>query len=432
MTLRLSAALLLDKVQQGGSLNTLFESAQNEVDESDRAFFRELVYGSLRLWPMYKGITRQLLEKPLKSKDSALEALLILALYELDECSTPSYASVSAAVEVCSSLKRAWAAKLINACLRRYQREKTDLLEQLGESEKAALPGWLYKVLKKHYPDHLDGLAEAGRHKPPLTLRVNRQKSSRNDYLKQLSSEGIAAIPAGAYGLTLTSAIPVSQIPGFAEGVVSVQDESAQLAGAFIADASEETGSAPLGIRVLDVCSAPGSKACHLAELGAEVTAMDVSALRLARVDENAERLGLTIKTLLGDGRELGELTAENAFDLVLLDVPCSATGVMRRNPDVKVIRLKADITQFAELQQALLASAWRKVRPRGRLLYITCSLLPTENEDIVSNFLAVTADAKTTPLSESFGIEKKVGRQALPSISGGDGLYYCMLEKIA
>jgi len=413
MTLRLSATLLLDKVQQGGSLNALFESAQNEVDESDRAFFRELVYGSLRLWPMYKGVTRQLLEKPLKPKDSALEALLILALYELDECSTPSYASVSAAVEVCSSLKRAWAAKLINACLRRYQREKTVLLEQLGESERAALPGWLYKVLKKQYPNHLQGVAEAGRHKPPLTLRVNGQKSSRDDYLKALSSEGIEAIPVGAYGLTLPSAVPVSQIPGFSEGVASVQDESAQLAGALIASPSAGAG-APLGIRVLDVCSAPGSKACHLAEL------------------ENAERLGLSIKTLVGDGRELGELAAENAFDLVLLDVPCSATGVMRRNPDVKVIRLKSDINQFAELQQALLESAWKRVRPSGQLLYITCSLLPAENEDIVSNFLAVTADAKTIPLSESFGIAKSVGRQALPSASGGDGLYYCMLEKIA
>lgn len=431
MTLRLSATLLLDKVHQGGSLNALFESAQNEVDESDRAFFRELVYGSLRLWPMYKGVTRQLLEKPLKPKDSALEALLIVALYELDECSTPSYASVSAAVEVCSSLKRAWAAKLINACLRRYQREKTVLLEQLGESEQAALPGWLYKVLKKQYPDHLQGVAEAGRQKPPLTLRVNGQKSSRDDYLKALSSAGIEAIPVGAYGLTLPSAVPVSQIPGFSEGVASVQDESAQLAGALIASASAGAG-APLGIRVLDVCSAPGSKACHLAELGAEVTAMDVSASRLARVEENAERLGLSIKTLVGDGRELGELTAENAFDLVLLDVPCSATGVMRRNPDVKVIRLKSDINQFAELQQALLKSAWKRVRPNGQLLYITCSLLPAENEDIVSNFLAVTADAKTIPLSESFGIAKSVGRQALPSASGGDGLYYCMLEKIA
>jgi 16S rRNA (cytosine967-C5)-methyltransferase len=431
MTLRLSATLLLDKVQQGGSLNALFENAQSEVDESDRAFFRELVYGSLRLWPMYKGVTRQLLEKPLKARDSALEALLILALYELDECSTPPYASVSAAVEVCASLKRAWAAKLINACLRRYQREKTVLLEQLGESEQAALPGWLYKVLKKHYPDDLNGLAKAGRHKPPLTLRVNSQKSSRNDYMEQLSSAGIEAIPVGAYGLTLSSAVPVSQIPGFSQGVVSVQDESAQLAGALIAGASEGAG-AHLGIRVLDVCSAPGSKACHLAELGAEVTAMDVSASRLARVEENTERLGLTIKTLVGDGRELGEIAEENAFDLVLLDVPCSATGVMRRNPDVKVIRLKSDINQFAELQQGLLESAWRQVRPRGRLLYITCSLLPAENEDIVSNFLAVTADAKITPLSASFGIEKKVGRQTLPSVSGGDGLYYCMLEKIA
>ena len=431
MSLRLSATLLLDKVQQGGSLNALFDQTQNEVDESERAFFRELVYGSLRLWPLYKGITRQLLEKPLKPKDSALEALLVMALYELDECSTPSYASVSAAVEVCSSLKRAWAAKLINACLRRYQREKATLFQQLGESEQAALPGWLYKVLKKQYPDHLHGVAEAGRHKPPLTLRVNSQKSSRDDYRQQLSTAGMEAKPAGTYGLTLQSAVPVSLIPMFAEGVVSVQDESAQLAGALVAGASGEAG-VPLGIRVLDVCSAPGSKACHLAELGAQVTAMDVSASRLARVEDNANRLHLPIKTLVGDGRELGKITDEDHFDLVLLDVPCSATGVLRRNPDVKVIRLKSDIAKFAELQQALLESAWQKVRPRGKLLYITCSLLPTENEDIVSSFIANRADAKAIPLTESFGIEKKVGRQVLPSITGGDGLYYCMLEKAA
>ena len=285
--------------------------------------------------------------------------------------------------------------------------------------------------MKKQYPDHLDSLAAAGRHKPPLTLRVNSQKSSRYDYLKALSSAGIEAIPVGAYGLTLPWAVPVSQIPGFSEGVASVQDESAQLAGTLIAGTSAGAG-APLGIRVLDVCSAPGSKACHLAELGAEVTAMDVSASRLARVEENAERLGLTIKTLVGDGREPADIAEENVFDLVLLDVPCSATGVMRRNPDVKVIRVKSDINQFAELQQTLLESAWRKVRPNGRLLYITCSVLPAENEDIVGNFLAVTAGAKVIPLSESFGIAKKVGRQALPSASGGDGLYYCMLEKIA
>lgn len=429
MSLRLSATLLLDQVQQGGSLNALFDQAQNKVDESERAFFRELVYGSLRLWPLYKGITRQLLKKPLKPKDSALEALLIMALYELDECSTPSYASVSAAVEVCSSLRRAWAANLINACLRRYQRERATLFQQLGESEQAALPGWLFKVLKKHYPDHLEDLAEAGRHKPPLTLRVNSQKSSRDDYLEGLLSAGIEVLPVGAYGLTLGSAVPVSHIPMFAEGVVSVQDESAQLAGALVAGASGETG-APLGIRVLDVCSAPGSKACHLAELGAHVTAMDVSASRLARVEDNANRLDLSIKTLVGDGRELGKVTTEDCFDLVLLDVPCSATGVLRRNPDVKVIRLKSDIAKFAELQQALLESAWQKVRPHGKLLYITCSLLPAENEDIVSSFTANRTDAKAIPLSESFGIEKKVGRQALPSVTGGDGLYYCMLEK--
>lgn len=422
MSLRLSATLLLDAVQRGGSLNALFESAQSEVNESDRAFFKELVYGSLRLWPMYKGITRQLLAKPLKSKDSSLEALIILALYELDECSTPSYASVSAAVEVCSELKRAWGGKLVNACLRRYQRDRELLLEELGESERAALPGWLFKLLKKHYSDHLDSVAEAGRQKPPLTLRVNNGKSSRDDYLKQLATAGIGATPAGTFGVSLQSALPVSQIPGFFDGLASVQDESAQLAGSLVGVSH--------GLRVLDVCSAPGSKACHLAELGADVTAMDISPSRLARVEENARRLGLSINTLVGDGRELADIAEGDAFDLVLLDVPCSATGVMRRNPDVKLIRLKTDIAQFAELQLSLLASAWQKVRPNGRLLYITCSLLPAENEDIISHFLTLTTDAKTIPLTESFGLEKRLGRQALPSVSGGDGLYYCMLEK--
>lgn len=424
MSLRLSVTLLLDKVQQGGSLNTLFEIAQNDIDESDRAFFRELVYGSLRLWPRYKGITRQLLEKPLKSKDIILEALLILALYELDECSTPPYASVSAAVDVCKELNRGWAANLINACLRRYQRDSDQLQQHLGESELAALPGWLFKLLKKHYPDHLETIAAAGRHKPPFTLRINRQKSSIADYLVTLDTAGIEATAVGDFGVTLRSALPVSQVPLFFDGVASVQDQSAQLTGTLIGTAQ--------GLRVLDVCSAPGGKACHLAELGADVTAMDISSTRLTRVEENAKRLGLSIDTVSGDGRELADIAPNEDFDLVLLDAPCSATGVMRRNPDVKLIRLKTDIGQFAELQQALLEAAWQKVRPGGKLLYVTCSLLPAENEDLVSEFIHQVSGIRELPLGEGIGIKKKVGTQALPSSSGGDGLYYCMLEKVA
>lgn len=422
MSLRLSAALLLDKVQQGGSLNTLYDEAQRDVDDSQRAFFKELVYGSLRLWPLYKGFTRQLLEKPLKPKDSALEALLIVALYELDECTTPAYASVSAAVEVCHELNRAWAAKLLNACLRRYQRDCEALRAQLGGSERAALPGWLFKLLKKHYPHRLEAIAEAGRHKPPLTLRVNAQKTAPDDYLARLEAEGITATTAGDFGVTLQSALPVSQIPLFFDGFASVQDQSAQIAGTVAAVTK--------GLRVLDVCSAPGSKACHLAELGAQVTAMDVSPSRLKSVEDNAQRLGLSIKTVVGDGRDLTAPSVGDNFDLVLLDVPCSATGVMRRNPDVKLIRLKTDIPQFAALQTELLQSAWQTVRPGGKLLYVTCSLMPAENEDLVSDFVEVTNDAQVIPLPETIGIEKKVGRQTLPSASGGDGLYYCMLEK--
>lgn len=424
MSLRLSATMLLDKVQHGASLNTYFETALTGVDESQRAFFRELVYGSLRCWPLYKGITRQLLDKPLKAKDSPLEALLILGLYELDECATPPHASVSAAVEVCSELKRSWSTKLINACLRTYQRDREALKRQLGDSERAALPGWLYKLLQKHYPTHIEDIAEASRYKPPLTLRVNCQKLSPRSYISHLEEAGVKCTPAGDFGVTLDSALPVAQIPLFSDGAVSVQDQSAQLTGAVV--------EVNKGLRVLDVCSAPGSKACHLAELGARVTAMDVSASRLTRVEENTRRLALSIDTLVGDGRNLDSAAIDRDFDLVLLDVPCSATGVMRRNPDVKLIRRKSDIAQFAELQHALLNSAWQKVRPGGRLLYVTCSLLPAENEEQIDGFLAMTNDARAISLSERIGIEKKVGRQVLPSVTGGDGLYYCMLEKVA
>ena len=245
-------------------------------------------------------------------------------------------------------------------------------------------------------------------------MRVNAQKIAPADYLARLEAEGITATTAGDFGVTLQSALPVSQIPLFFDGFASVQDQSAQIAGTVAAVTK--------GLCVLDVCSAPGSKACHLAELGAQVTAMDVSPSRLQSVEDNAQRLGLSIKTVVGDGRDLTAPAVGDNFDLVLLDVPCSATGVMRRNPDVKLIRLKTDIPQFAALQTELLQSAWQKVRPGGKLLYVTCSLMPAENEDLVSDFVDVTNDAQVIPLSESIGIEKKVGRQTLPSASGGDG----------
>ncbi len=419
---RSAAASLLDDVAQGSSLNHVYNRAERQVAESEQPFLRELVYGSLRLWPLYKGVTRQLLERPLKPKDSVLEALLIMAMYELDECATPDYASVSGAVDCCEQLGRPWASRLINGCLRRYQRDKQALMHALGESERAALPGWLHKLLSKALPDQLSQLADASRHRPPFTLRVNPERVSTDEYQALLREEGIEASAAGACGLTLVQPMPVSKLPHFQDGFVSVQDASAQLAALLL--------SPEPGMSVLDACAAPGGKACHLAELGAQVTASDVSEARLIKVHENAERLDLAVTTVLSDGRNLQEVLALASFDAVLLDVPCSATGVMRRNPDVKLIRRKSDIGQFATLQSELLQSVWPLLKPGGRLLYATCSVLPQENDAVVGAFLDAEDTARLLPLPIEIGETMTYGQQVIPSELNGDGLYYSLLEK--
>ena len=419
---RAVAASLLDDVAQGSSLNKIYGRAERSVADNEQPFLRELVYGSLRLWPLYKGVTRQLLERPLKAKDAILEALLIMAMYELDECATPDYASVSGAVDCCEQLGRPWASRLINGCLRRYQRDKATFLECLGDSERAALPGWLHKLLSKSYPEHLDQLAYASRQRPPFTLRINTERISVDDYRALLAEAGINARAAGACGLTLVQPVPVSQLPHFHDGFVSVQDGSAQLAGLLL--------SPEPGMTVLDACAAPGGKACHLAELGAAVTAADISEDRLVKVDENANRLNLSITSVLSDGRSLHEVLAPASFDAILLDVPCSATGVMRRNPDVKVIRRKSDIDQFAALQSELLRSVWTLLKPGGRLLYATCSLLWQENDAIVGGFLDADEGAQFMILPQTVGETTTYGQQVIPSALGGDGLYYALLGK--
>jgi len=423
LSVRVASVRLLDDVSHGGSLNTLYGPIEASVQDSDRAFLKELVYGSLRLWPLYKGIVRQLLDRPLKAKDSALEATLIMAMYELDECHTPDYASVSAAVDVCNAIDKPWASRLINGCLRRYQRDRLALHDALGDTERAALPGWLYKSLIRSLPDAVSAIADVSKKKPPLTLRVNVQKTSRDDYQAQLQLAGIPTQALGTSALTLLEPLPVAQIPQFEAGFASVQDHSAQLAAELIAFVP--------GARILDACAAPGGKACHLAELGAQVTAMDISEARLEKVSDNATRLDLTIATVACSATDIPHGLIDEAFDSILLDAPCSATGVMRRNPDVKVIRTKADIAQFATLQLRLLTSVWPHLKTGGQLLYATCSLLPDENEDVVSDFLDTTADAQSVPLPKDVGIQMAFGQQVIPSPSHGDGLYYCLIEKI-
>jgi|TARA_E500000178_G_scaffold39600_3_gene35560 16S rRNA (cytosine967-C5)-methyltransferase len=421
---RASAAQLLAKVTAGASLNTHYEQAADQLETNQRAFFRELIYGSLRWWPYYRGIYRQLVNKPMKTKDSDIEALLILGLYELDHGDTPDYASVSAAVNSVNALKKKWAKGLVNGCLRRYQREGARLQESLNSAEKAAYPLWLYDKIRAEWPEHCETIVEASRQKPPMSLRINRQQVSLEEYKEQLTVAEIPVRRGGAFGVTLETACNVEELPRFFEGYCSIQDESAQWAAPSLNNALNHEE----GMRVLDACAAPGGKACHLAELGASVVAMDISQERLEKVTANRDRLKLKIDIEAHDARSGEHEGAE--FDGILLDVPCSATGVVRRNPDVKLIRTPEDIVQFSALQQELLTALWPRLKPGGHLLYVTCSILRGENDDVIGQFLANTSDVTLETLSSVPGEATSYGVQLIPNSDGGDGLYYSLLKK--
>lgn len=417
---RASAATLLAKVSAGASLNSEFGPAQESLAPNDRAFFREMVYGSLRWWPFYHGICRQLLQKPMKRKDGDIEALLIIGLYELDHSETPDYASVSSAVDAAKKLQKPWAKGLINGCLRRYQRDREALQQQLSHAEAAGLPDWLYETVVNEWPDCWKAIVESAQNRPPMSLRINQQQVTLRDYCERLEA---AAIPIGRihkFGVTLHKACNVDELPGFFDGLCSVQDESAQWAAACLAREAGE--------RILDACAAPGGKACHLAEMGYSVLAMDISEQRLEKVASNRDRLRLTMDIQVGDARSAKASSEE--FDGILLDVPCSATGVMRRNPDVKLIRTNDDIDKFSALQQELISTVWPRLKPGGRLLYATCSILRRENDDVVERFLAETPNASIEALTQLPGCPMKFGHQLLPKSDGGDGLYYALIRK--
>ena len=356
----------------------------------------------------------------MKRKDGDIEALLIIGLYELDHSETPDYASVSSAVDAAKKLQKPWAKGLINGCLRRYQRERKALQQQLSHAEAAALPGWLYETVVNEWPDCWKAIVESAQNRPPMSLRINQQKVTVRDYCERLEAAAIPISRVHKFGVTLDKACNVDELPGFFDGLCSVQDESAQWAAACLASEAGE--------RILDACAAPGGKACHLAEMGYSVMAMDISEQRLEKVASNRDRLRLTMDIQVGDSRSAK--TSSEEFDGILLDVPCSATGVIRRNPDVKLIRTKDDIEKFSALQQELISAVWPRLKPGGRLLYATCSILRRENDDVVERFLTETPNASIEPLTQLPGCPVKFGHQLLPTTDGGDGLYYALIRK--
>jgi len=432
MNPRLAAARALAAVLSGkASLNSSLPAQLDKVDERDRGLTQDLAFGTARWQPRLDLLAAQLLQKPFKAADADVQALLLVGLYQLFYTRIPAHAAIGETVGCADKLKKPWAKALLNAVLRRAQREGQDLLASMERDPvvRTAHPRWLQKSLKAFWPEQWEAICAANNAHPPMILRVNRRHHSRDAYLALLAEAGIGA-SACQYsrdGIVLAEACDVRGLPGFAEGWVSVQDEAAQLSADLLELAP--------GQRVLDACCAPGGKTCHLleAEAGlAQMVAIDLEAKRLTRVRENLERLQLDAELIACDARDTASWWDGKQFQRILLDAPCSATGVIRRHPDIKLTRQADDIPALAALQGELLDALWPTLEVGGMLLYATCSSLPTENTEVIAAFLARTPGARELDLATEAGLRQPHGRQLLAQEGGHDGFYYAKLIKIA
>jgi 16S rRNA (cytosine967-C5)-methyltransferase len=340
----------------------------------------------------------------------------------------PDHAALGETVEVTRFLKKPWATSLVNGVLRKFQRDKTKLDKLLAQnySFQTNHPAWIEATLRKNWPNQLDQIIAANNSHPPFTLRINTKKISRSEYLALLQDLEImaSATQYSPYGVTLEQACDPRKLPLFSDGWISVQDEAAQLSADLLQLSPN--------MKVLDACCAPGGKTSHMLEVepSLQVTALDADDRRLGRVRENLNRLGVTANVICGDGTKTDWWDGE-LFDRILLDAPCSATGIIRRHPDIKVLRTPEELDKLGELQAKLLKNLWSLLKPSGILVYATCSVMPKENTQVVDAFVNRHSDAICDQLIEDWGIAQPFGRQLLPSTEGHDGFYYARLQKI-
>lgn len=434
MNSRAIAAQIIELVcQQGRSLSQAMETIPQEA-QKERSLIQEMCYGVFRDYHRLMCILEGLLKKPLKSRDSDIQALLLVGLYQLTAMRIPDHAGVSETVDATKDLKKPWARGLVNGVLRNFLREKDQIIEAADQSEEAhwSHPQWLLDQVRNAWPKQWQAVLKANNQRPPMTLRVNISRNSRDDYLAELEASNISAV-ASSYAssaVTLTQPQDVSQLPGFFEGRVSVQDEAAQLAASLLDLKNDQ--------RVLDVCAAPGGKTGHILETAnVELIAVDVDPQRLEKVKQNLDRLGQKASLVVGDARFPEKWWNGEQFDRILLDAPCSATGVIRRHPDIKVLRRAGDIQSLVELQGQILDAIWPLLKPGGMLVYATCSVLPCENSDQLTAFLEKRTDVSNLEINAGWGRPVNIGRQILPgdsssedSITGMDGFYYGCLKK--
>jgi len=425
----LAADAVLQVVDQGKSLNAIIPRIAAPCSNEDKSQLQSLCFGVCRHFFSVNALSKMLLDKPLPDDARKIQALIWVGLYQLAYSHMPPHAAIHQTVAAADTSELSKYKGVLNAVLRRFQREQDEWLEQLTNSDVTRLehPKWLLKLLKKDWPDHWQEIAANANIQAPMCLRVNTHKQNTSEYLLSLKDNNIST-KEGKLALTsvyLEKPCAVDELPEFEHGACSVQDEAAQLAGQILAPQAGETW--------LDACCAPGGKTGHLLEAGKgqiNLTALDSDAKRLTRVEENLTRLGYSANVLQGLAQAPETWWDGKQFDGILLDVPCSATGVIRRHPDIKLLRTREDIDNLAQLQQTILQTAWKLLKPGGRLLYATCSVLKAENANNIEGFLKAYPDAQLQPLQFSSGTDTGFGWQFYPQPLANDGFFYALLHK--
>lgn len=419
------AAQALSQTLAGRNLDQVLQALvarQAALTAQQRAAIQDLSFGVLRHYGHYTALLDQLLQKPLT--DEAVKCLLLAALHQLESRKTAQHTVVDQAVRAALAMDKAWAKGLVNAVLRNFLRRREGLLlgvEQAGEVARYSHPQWWIDKLRIQYPDDWQSILAANNCHPPMTLRVNRRRCEVSAYLALLRQHDMDADLVGEAALRLRQPVAVAKLPGFADGLVSVQDAGAQLAAPWLDVAN--------GMRVLDACAAPGGKSAHLLEWAdVRLTALDHDPVRLEKVGDNLRRLGLQADCRCGDAAEPEGWWDGQPFERILADVPCSASGVVRRHPDIKWLRRPADIMAFAGQQERILGILWRLLAPGGKLLYVTCSIFSEENQQQIKSFLNTHSDARHLPLPEHPDVKMNQG-QLIPD-DRHDGFFYALLEK--
>ncbi len=425
---RIAHRTLIEVFKRGRSLDDALGNLPPQLTQRDRSLVGELCFGVLRWQPKLASAADKLLRKPLKAKDLDVQTALWMGFYQIAFMRVPGHAAVAETVDLVGR-RKPWAKGLANAVLRRFADHTEALLATESHPPAAACahPQWLFDRIRRAWPNHWQSIVAANNARAPMTLRVNSTRTTRDAYLEQLEEAGIGASPHPlvATAVELARAVPTERLPNFERGWVSVQDAAAQLAVPLLD---------PLpGQRILDACAAPGGKACHMLETvngDLDLIALDNKAPRLKKVGENLDRIDLNATLLCGDASTPETWWDGRPFDGILVDAPCSGTGVIRRHPDIKHLRHDSDVNKLADRQLGILAGLWPLLRKGGRLVYATCSVLPEENNCVAARFLEKAADGKALALPQSWGEEDEYGRQTLPGNANMDGFYYALFMK--